>query len=346
MDAQRPPAAAHLPPGGPSTSYDGLPFVSYMIAGSLAGVGEHVAMYPLDTIKTRMQALGHPGQRLHTSTLQALRAALRREGLRGLYAGVGAAAAGAGPAHAIYFGTYEAAKEALGGNASGHHPAAVAAAGVAATVASDAAMNPADVIKQRLQVARSPYRGALDCLGQMLRQEGVGALFRSYRTTLVMNVPYTAVHFPLYESGKKLLAAATAAPSSSSGGGAAAAAPSGSSSSSGGGGGGGGGGGAEAAGEPEEGLAVQLLAGGAAGAAAAAATTPLDVVKTRLQTEGLHAGARRYGTSAVIPVLRRIIQEEGASAAWRGVGPRVLFNAPSAAVCWGIYESLKSFLGA
>jgi len=29
-----------------------------------------------------------------------------------------------GPAHAVYFATYEAVKQAMGGNASGHHPLA------------------------------------------------------------------------------------------------------------------------------------------------------------------------------------------------------------------------------
>lgn len=35
-----------------------------MIAGALAGMGEHVVMFPVDTIKTRMQALAHPGQQV------------------------------------------------------------------------------------------------------------------------------------------------------------------------------------------------------------------------------------------------------------------------------------------
>ena len=52
-------------------------------------------------------------------------------------------------------------------------------------------------------------------------------------------------------------------------------------------------------GHEEESLAVQLLAGGTAGAAAAAATNPLDVVKTRLQLEGVNS-ATRYGTTAVV----------------------------------------------
>ena len=35
-----------------------------MIAGAAAGTMEHTAMFPIDTIKTRMQALSQPGQRV------------------------------------------------------------------------------------------------------------------------------------------------------------------------------------------------------------------------------------------------------------------------------------------
>ena len=38
--------------------------VQHMIAGAVAGMGEHLAMFPVDTVKTRMQALGHPGQQV------------------------------------------------------------------------------------------------------------------------------------------------------------------------------------------------------------------------------------------------------------------------------------------
>lgn len=90
---------------------------------------EHCAMYPVDTIKTRMQALAHPGQQVQlppcanlrqgfnqgrgshscaacavqlrgSSMERAVRAVLRREGWRGLYGGVGAVALGAGCAPA------------------------------------------------------------------------------------------------------------------------------------------------------------------------------------------------------------------------------------------------------
>lgn len=35
-----------------------------MLSGAIAGIAEHSAMYPLDTIRTRAQALAHPGQRV------------------------------------------------------------------------------------------------------------------------------------------------------------------------------------------------------------------------------------------------------------------------------------------
>lgn len=40
-----------------------------MVAGAVAGISEHITMFPVDTIKTRMQALGHPGQRVSTQLL-------------------------------------------------------------------------------------------------------------------------------------------------------------------------------------------------------------------------------------------------------------------------------------
>lgn len=269
-------------------------------------------MYPVDTIKTRMQALCHPGQQLHgTSVVRAASAVIRREGWRGLYSGVRAQLLGTGPAHAIYFAVYEEAKVLLVPDGQmGHSHLGTAAAGALATIASDAFNVPFDTVKQRLQVAHSPYSGIADCVRMMVRQEGIGSLFKSLPTTILMNVPFTAIHFTTYEAGKRTL---------------------------------------EDAGLTG-GLQVELLAGGTAGGLAAAVTTPLDVVKTRLQLAGVHAAATSSSrhdpprASALVPTLRQMVREEGLHSLLRGIQPRVLFHVPSAAICWGTYETFKRLL--
>eukprot|EP00798_Chlamydomonas_sp_ICE-L_P023375 gene23375-30636_t len=291
----------------PSHIYDGLTFVRHMVAGGLAGTMEHAAMYPVDTIKTRMQALSHPGQRLHSVSLwQAMNTAIRREGLKGLYKGVGAVIAGAGPAHAFHFAVFEAAKEAMGGNDDDHNPMIAGVAGAAATVVHDGIMCPIDVVKQRLQVVHSPYKGVMDCMSQVMRKDGIFAFYKAYKTTLVMNIPYQLIHFTVYDGAKLLMGPLANGR------------------------------------DADDTLAVQLCAGGLAGGLAAAVTTPLDLVKTRLQTEGVYS-ATRYGND-LLPTLRHIVKTEGQSALWHGLNARVLFHVPSAALCWGTYETAKTFL--
>ena len=91
---QAPPTPPPRPPR--SKTLPALPF-QHMAAGAIAGIAEHVAMFPVDTVKTRMQALGHPGQALRGAGVRrALRSVVRREGVRGLYGGVSAVALGAG----------------------------------------------------------------------------------------------------------------------------------------------------------------------------------------------------------------------------------------------------------
>ena len=54
--------------------------------------------------------------------------------------------------------------------------------------------------------------------------------------------------------------------------------------------------------EDDENLGVQLVAGGLAGGLSAACTNPLDVIKTRLQTDGLLRHRRQAGLTAKVLV--------------------------------------------
>ena len=256
-------------------------------------------MFPVDTVKTRMQALAGPGSGVSGTVSRAMSSIIRKEGIIGLYSGVGAVAVGAGPSHGIYFVVYEYMKSFLGATDDEHRPLETSAAAAAATVVADAFMTPLDVVKQRLQLANSPYNGVMDCISTTLRKEGVKAFFKSYNTTVIMNVPFVSIHFASYESCKKMLRKSP----------------------------------------EDEGLVTQVTAGGIAGGAAALFTNPLDVVKTRLQTDS----RAKYTTTSSWQVLRNIVREEGSGALMHGIRPRVLFHIPAAAISWMTYESCKKF---
>ncbi|CAI0549036.1 unnamed protein product [Linum tenue] len=286
-------------------AHDGLYFWQFMIAGSIAGMVEHMAMFPVDTIKTHMQAIGSCPIK-SVSISHAFRSIVKSEGTAGLYRGIAAMGLGAGPAHAVYFSVYETCKKRFSGN-NPNNSLAHAASGVCATVASDAVFTPMDMVKQRLQLGNNTvYRGVWDCVKRVFREEGIGAFYASYRTTVLMNAPFTAVHFATYEAAKKGLAEI----SLDSGN--------------------------------DESLIVHATAGAVAGALAAVVTTPLDVVKTQLQCQGV-CGCDRFKSGSISDVFKTIVKKDGYRGLLRGWAPRMLFHAPAAAICWSTYEASKNF---
>ncbi|KAK3808485.1 MAG: putative mitochondrial carrier protein [Benniella sp.] len=184
--------------------YEALPsnasLSASLLAGAFAGIAEHAIMYPVDSIKTRMQIIQPTPQAVYSGVINAISKISTTEGAKTLWRGVNSVILGAGPAHALYFGTYEVAKHAFGGNESGHHPIAAGAAGACATITSDALMNPFDVIKQRMQVHGSVYKNVWECATKVYKAEGMRAFYISYPTTLTMTIPFQSVQFATYES--------------------------------------------------------------------------------------------------------------------------------------------------
>ncbi|GMI96420.1 mitochondrial iron transporter 2 [Hibiscus trionum] len=288
-----------------SPTHDGLHFWQFMIAGSIAGTVEHMAMFPLDTLKTRMQVIGASCPVQPFGVRQALGSILKLEGPSGLYRGIAAMGLGAGPAHAVYFSVYELSKQVLS-RGDPNNSMAHAVSGVVATVTSDAVFTPMDMVKQRLQLKSSPYKGVADCVRRVVREEGIGAFYASYRTTVVMNAPFTAVHFATYEAAKRELLEVSSD-------------------------------------TVDDGrLVVHATAGAVSGALAAAVTTPLDVVKTQLQCQGV-CGCDKFSSSSIGNVIETIVNKDGYRGLMRGWIPRTLFHAPAAATCWSTYEASKSF---
>lgn len=277
--------------------YEQLPSTSVatnMTAGAFAGVLEHCIMYPLDSVKTRMQSISpsHSG----FSVYQTLSNMVTREGLMRPLRGMGAVVLGAGPAHAFYFGTYEYTKETLSKFSRSNHMHYIAAATMA-TLIHDAISIPTEVIKQRLQMYNSPYRSVVHCAKIVYRTEGLRAFYRSYSTQLVMNLPYQAIHFSTYEFFQNKLNK-----------------------------------------EHKYNPPIHMIAGAAAGAAAAAFTTPLDVIKTLLNTQEIGS------TRNIFEAVPQIYKAAGPMGFFKGLVPRVLYSMPATAICWSTYEFFKYLL--
>ncbi|KIP10040.1 hypothetical protein PHLGIDRAFT_85767 [Phlebiopsis gigantea 11061_1 CR5-6] len=287
--------------------YEGLPpnagLAVNMMAGSLAGITEHAVMFPVDSIKTRMQVFATSPAAVYTGIGNAFSRISSTEGMRALWRGVSSVIMGAGPAHAVHFGVYEAVKEMMGGNVHGSQNQwiATSVAGASATIASDALMNPFDVIKQRMQVHESQFRSAFTCARTVYRTEGLNAFYISYPTTLTMTVPFTAVQFTVYEQIKSFLN------------------PTGVYSPT-----------------------AHIVSGGLAGAVAGAVTTPLDVAKTLLQTRGTSQDAEIRHARGMQDAFRIIWRRDGFKGFARGLAPRVLTFMPSNALCWLSYEFFKA----
>ncbi|QSZ35909.1 hypothetical protein DSL72_007031 [Monilinia vaccinii-corymbosi] len=217
-------------------------FTPALLAGALAGTTVDLTLFPLDTLKTRLQSsVGF----------------LASGGFTGVYRGVGSAIIGSAPGAALFFCTYEATKTALARrrDASGAHVSArgsVIEHMVAASlgeVAACAVRVPTEVIKQRAQAGQ--YSSSLLTLQAILGQyKHIGItgvwreLYRGWSVTIMREVPFTIIQFPLWESMKAYRKRGS---------------------------------GRDTVSAVESGLMGSL-----AGAVAAGATTPLDVLKTRM----------------------------------------------------------------
>ncbi|KAI8970073.1 mitochondrial carrier domain-containing protein [Mycotypha africana] len=321
------------------------------MAGALAGIAEHSAMYPVDSIKTRMQVIQSATATTGSNVMNTVAAAAKAQSSafgashhktsaakatvhprhvhssaildgagssvvnelksfksksRHLWRGVNSVVIGAGPAHALHYATYEACKEAFGGNTSGHHVLTNAAAGAIATLVHDSMMNPFDVVKQRMQMGGETtalYRNVRDCARQVFAKEGIVAFYISLPTTLTMSIPFQSIQFATYEFFRKVIN------------------PNG-----------------------HYDPTTHAMAGGLAGAIAASVTTPLDVVKTLLQTRGTNNDPRIRNCSGLVEAGKIIKERYGYAGFFRGFKPRVLTNMPSAAISWSVYEYFKWFI--
>lgn len=259
-------------------------FVTGLLSGAVAGTTVDLVLYPLDTVKTRLQATA--GAKLSIKTF------------KGLFNGVAPAIAASAPCAAVFFGAYDSLKRVLTEKLPDDY-ASVAHAGAAAgaDLAQSVVRVPFEVVKQRVQAGVDASGRA--ALASVMKSQGPRGLYRGWGALAMRDLPFDIIEFPLYEwfksewtkiKGDKLA--------------------------------------------PWQGS----LCGSVAGGIAAGLTTPLDVVKTRLMTQG----PGQY--SGVAGCLKSILKEEGPGALFAGAVPRMTSIAFGGAIFFGAYETAKSVI--
>eukprot|EP00761_Pharyngomonas_kirbyi_P002537 gb/GECH01002541.1/.p1 GENE.gb/GECH01002541.1/~~gb/GECH01002541.1/.p1 ORF type:complete len:333 (+),score=61.58 gb/GECH01002541.1/:1-999(+) len=316
-------------------------FVREMLSGGFAGCFADSLFHPLETVKTRMQSQAEKGGlRKYRSTLNAFTTIFREEGVKALYGGIGGTFVGSLPASAAYFTVYEWMKNITTPLASSDlaESSCYLFAGALAEVAASTLCVPLEVVKLRMQLAQgstagvkpSPfstvstaagrtrrttstkdtllvkenyrYRNVFHGLSQVYRLEGVAGLYTGLWATMVRDVPYSALYFLLYERLKqRVLLARTGSAMG------------------------------------DLGAQDTLVVSGTAGGVAAFLSNPLDLIKTRMQTQ-----SHRY--TGVTATVRKVAREEGLPAFFKGSHTRVVWISSVMSVTFVALQQMRHFL--
>ena len=146
-----------------------------------------VSLFPLDTLKTR---------------LQSQQGFWKSGGFRSIYAGLGPAALGSAPNAAAFFVTYEVVKLAAshmnrhGIKVSTSDPRVHMLAASAGEVNACLFRVPVEIVKQRRQAGHS---SSIAVIKHIWLLEGNKGFYRGYGTTVMREIPFSILQFPIWE---------------------------------------------------------------------------------------------------------------------------------------------------
>lgn len=281
--------------------------------GGIAGVIGVTCVFPIDLVKTRLQnqQVGPNGEKMYSSMMDCFRQTRVREGLTGMYRG---------SAVNILLITPEKAIKLAANDFFRHHLLQMSGrtklslsqemiAGGSAGFCQIIVTTPMELLKIQLQdagrvsaqsVSGSPAvirTSATQIAMQLIRERGVVGLYRGVGATMLRDVTFSVIYFPLFAH---LNARGPKRPGSN-----------------------------------ESVFWASFLSGCGAGSVAAFAVNPLDVVKTRLQVLKRAAGESSY--SGVLDAIRQIYSKEGPLAFFKGAGCRMIVIAPLFGIAQTVY---------
>jgi len=156
------------------------------MGGAGAGLAVDVFFFPLDTLKTR---------------LQSSQGFVKAGGFKNIYRGLGTVVTGSMPSSALFFGSYTFAKQILSpsspsSDSSPHLPNIIVASCFGEVVACGVRV-PVEMVKQQMQVRKSETTGAV--IKNILKTGGIRSLYSGYLITVMRDIPFSVIQFPLWE---------------------------------------------------------------------------------------------------------------------------------------------------
>lgn len=236
-----------------------------LINGGIAGLIGVTCVFPIDLAKTRLQNQQN-GQRMYSSMSDCLIKTIRSEGYFGMYRGAAVNLTLVTPEKAIKLAANDFFRYQLSKDGQPLTLPKEMLAGCGAGTCQVIVTTPMEMLKIQLQDAgrlaaqrkllaaqaqlsveaqAAPRPTAMQLTRDLLRTRGIAGLYKGLGATLLRDVPFSVVYFPLFANLNQLGRPAT---------------------------------------EEKSPFYVSFLAGCVAGSAAAVAVNPCDVVKTRLQS--------------------------------------------------------------
>jgi solute carrier family 25 citrate transporter 1 len=279
----------------------------HLIAGGIAGMCEALSCHPLDTIKVRMQLTAAS----KASPLRTAASIVKNEGPFALYKGLGAVISAIVPKMSIRFVSFEAYKGWLRKSpvfCKQEKSINFISGLLAGTTEAVLIVNPADVIKIRLQAQNTGQsQNAFQAFYSIMREEGPKALYRGITLTAARQATNQAVNFTVYNELKRRACKIY---------------------------------------HTEQGVppSIMMLMGLVSGAMGPIFNAPIDTIKTHVQKDKAMTGAS--ASRQISQCCATIWNRAGLRGFYRGLIPRVMRVAPGQAVIFVVYERVSRFLKA
>jgi len=308
----------------PKVSVQNRRGVKSVVAGGLTGGINICIVFPTEFIKTQLQLdttrtvftahhslinscrgyapvatiLESKKIKTYDGSMDVVKKTIKEKGLRGMYRGVNVLLAGTVPTYAVRFGTFDHLKGIFASEDGNLTPTARLGCGLGAGIAEAAlVVTWIETLKVRLindQRKKNPqYRGLFHAASTIIRNEGLSGLYKGLTPTILKQGSNQAIRFSVMETLRKWYTG----------------------------------------GDPSSSVPKPIVAcfGAFAGGCSVLGNTPIDVIKTRVQT-----GAY----SSAFDCARKVAVKEGVRGFYKGCLPRMNRVCLEVALAFCIYDTV------